>query len=249
MPSRHGTRAPVHTGPCAADLSSCSVDGCEAAGSPHALFNNVKRRTTATDGSPVTFNSAHPIDFTVMAKLQGKADQLVGQHVMPPKTERDKLDQIDIDGVMLGEGVGARIVGYLAPHPRESAGVHPGGIESVNCRLTSDADKDVHIPLIPSKGSEECGGVVVEMIPQGRAQHPHWTAKDLVALGKTGAMVMVVGPLFYDSEHYTNSDCASLEKGQPKRTSLWELHPVTELYKCDASTCTVDSMAGWVPVD
>jgi hypothetical protein len=248
MANRHGaTRAT--SPPCAADLASCGLDGCEDAGSPHALFNNIKRRATAADGSQVTFSASTPVGFDTLAKLQEKADQLVGQHVMPPKSERDKLAQIDVDGVTLGEGVGVRIAGYLAPHPKPSAGTHPGGVESVNCRLTAAEQKDIHIPFIPNVGDEECAGVVIEMIPQGRDQHPHWTAADLFDVGKSGVMVMFVGPLFYDSEHLVNDDCGNLKGGQPKRVSLWEVHPVTEVYKCAASSCKVDSSAGWTVLD
>lgn len=234
---------------CAAGLDACEPNGCEDEGSPHALFNNIKRRTTTSGGSPITFESSTPIDFKVMKKLQKHADDLVGQHVMPDESERKKLASIDVDGLQLGEGAAVRIIGYLAPHTKPSAGVHAGGIESVNCRLTKEDEKDIHIPLVPAHNADECAGVVVEMIPQGRAYHPHWNRVDLVDVGKTNVKVMFVGPLFYDSEHLVNDDCAHLKNGQPKRMSLWEVHPVIEVYECDEGSCSVDSKAGWTRIE
>jgi hypothetical protein len=229
--------------PCQPDLASCAPDGCEEPGTPHALFNDLKRRTTAADGSAITFASATPITFDTLATLQSKANDAIGQEVMP--ADRSALASIDADGVTLGEGAPVRLVGYLAPHVSEYAGTHPGGVESVNCRLTREEWRDIHIPLLPRPDADECSGVVVEMIPQGRDQNAGWTKENLWAIQQQGGLVLVVGPLFYDSEHAVNDDCSNLKAGQPKRMSLWEVHPIIELYSCAGQSCTADSLDGW----
>jgi hypothetical protein len=43
---------------------------------------------------------------------------------------------------------------------------------------------------------------------------------------------LLVGGLTYDNEHLVNKDRRNPIGGQPKRMSLWEIHPVTELYVC-----------------
>jgi hypothetical protein len=231
---------------CAASLEACPARGCEDEGTAHAVFNEVKRR----DASGVTFASATPITFDTMVALQSAAQKLVGQGCDIEPADRARIASLDVGGKQLGEGMPVRIVGHLAPHTtkKASSGVHPGGVESVNCRLTKAADKDIHIPLIPSADATECEGVVVEMVPQGRGAHPKWTETGLHAI-KPDVEVMVVGPLFYDNEHEVNADCGNLVPYQPKRASLWEVHPIAELYTCDASTCSVDSLAGWTKVD
>src|SRR5207253_1072917 len=118
-----------------------------------------------------------------------------------------------------------RIAGFIAPDVgTPSSGAHPGGVESVNCRLAGANDKDVHIPVVAKSDQEECEGIVVEPIPQMRLDHPSWAFGPMRKVAKTKKLVMFVGPLFWDNEHRVNDDCAHLKNGQPKRMSLWEIH-------------------------
>jgi len=236
---------------CQPGLDACPESGCEEPGSPHALFNSIKRRATAADGSPIKFASAQAISFRTLALLQKKAVELVGEGETITAEQRQKLVAIRIGQHTYGEGVPVRVVGYLAPHSSHApaSGVHAGGIESVNCRLDKPEWKDIHIPLIPTLDSEECSGVVVEMIPQGRAAHPNWTTQKLQALEHDKKPVLFVGPLFYDNEHRARPDC-SVTASQPKRMSLWEVHPVIEFYECeDESVCKPSAQKGWKRVD
>jgi hypothetical protein len=246
VPGRTRTRPP-----CKPDLAACAADGCESPGSPHALFNNIKRRTTAGDGAAITFDTASPMTLQTMRLLQGKADSLVGQGRLLPADDRKKLVSFDVEGQRLGEGSAVRVAGFLAPHGRAPfSGAHLGGIESVNCRLTKEEERDIHIPLTPgANGDTECDGVVVEMIPQGRSAHAQWTTPHLHLLAKEKRLVLFVGPLFYDGEHKVRADCTVIGD-QPKRMSLWEVHPVIEFYVCDdGDACRATSRNGWRKVD
>ncbi len=123
----------------------------------------------------------------------------------------------------------------------------------VGLREKSDGDqpsRDIHIPVIANLGDDECSGVVVEMIPQGRSEHANWTKENLWKIEKEKKPVLVVGPLFYDSEHLKNPNCAHLLSGQPKRMSLWEVHPVIEFYVCKAGhACDPAASGDWSPLD
>jgi hypothetical protein len=254
-PASHA-RPPHHAGasptskPCKADLAHCTPIGCAKANSPHALFNQLKRRTTDAAGAEITRESARTITFKELHELQAAADAALPDAKDLTKAQRDKLLALTIPGGTFGEGTGVKLVGFIAPdNGSPSSGAHPGGIESVNCRLTKPEERDVHIPVVPRPDQPECEGVVVEPIPQTRGAHPSWTTGPMRQLAHQKKLVMFVGPLFWDNEHQVNPDCGHLKSGQPRRMSLWEIHPVTELYVCDSGTCTADDHAGWRKVD
>jgi hypothetical protein len=265
-PTGYRRRTLFPTEPCASSLAQCPLDGCEDAGAPHALVNHYKRRTTDANGRAVTFDIAVPITIANMVELQASAEAVVPKpepHQELTPAQRDKLKKIAFAGLAIGEGTAVRVAGYVAPphHRHASAGVHEGASESVNCRVPKPADApawtvhDFHIPIttkpITANDSvSECNGVVVEMIPQGRAEHPHWLLETLKDVARRKQLVMFVGPLLYDNEHVPNPDCRHLVPSQPKRASLWEIHPVTEFYVCsNGDSCGVMSKAGWEKVD
>lgn len=239
------------SGPCKKDLAHCSPSGCAKPGSPHALFNELKRRTTDVEGRAVTRETAKTISFDQLRQLQAAADAACPDPKDLTKPQRDRLVTLAVTGGTFGEGTGVRIAGFIAPdNGSPSSGAHTGGIESVNCRLTKDGDRDVHIPFVPRPDQPECEGVVVEPIPQMRAEHPSWGHVPMRRLAKQKKLVMFVGPLFFDNEHKVNPDCGHLLRGQPRRMSLWEIHPVTEVYVCESGTsCSADDHAGWMKVD
>jgi hypothetical protein len=58
--------------------------------------------------------------------------------------------------------------------------------------------------------------------------------------------VLVVGGLLYDNEHLVNDDPSQPKGGQPKRFSLWEIHPITEFLVCEqAGGCDPVARAQW----
>ena len=236
--------------PCKKDLAHCTPIGCAKANSPHALFNELKRRTTDASGADVTRERARTVTFDELRSLQAAADAALPDAKDLTRAQRDKLVSLTIAGGTFGEGSGVKLVGFIAPdNGSPSSGAHPGGVESVNCRLTKPEERDVHIPVVPRPDQPECEGVVVEPIPQTRAAHPSWTVGPMRQLAHQRKLVMFVGPLLWDNEHRVNPDCGHLKSGQPRRMSLWEIHPVTELYVCDSGSCTADDKSGWRRLD
>jgi len=145
-----------------------------------------------------------------------------------------------------------------------------GGIEACNCGLKNPNDRDYHIGLgfdpavaeqiasgeISFKSSKiptnlQQNSVIVEMTPHYRGQfHEGWTLSRVQQL--QGRQVKVVGQLIIDTEHdLPAQNCAFDNPGANCwRASVWELHPVAEIYVCTtAIACTRDSAAGWVKLD
>ena len=248
-PPAHHAHATA-SGPCKKDLAHCTPIGCAKANSPHAIFNQLKRRTTDRAGAEITRETARTITFEALHELQLAADAALPNSNDLTIAQREQLALLHVPGGTFGEGTGVRLVGFIAPdRGTASSGAHPGGIESVNCRLTKPEERDVHVPVVASPDRPECEGVVVEPIPQTRSEHPSWTSSALRQLAHQKKLVMFVGPLFWDNEHKVNPDCGHLKSGQPRRMSLWEIHPVTALYVCDAGTCSADDTTGWRKID
>ena len=57
----------------------------------------------------------------------------------------------------------------------------------------------------------------------------------------------VRGQLFYDNEHVVNDEPDHPVGGQPKRFSLWEVHPITEFMICKIpkKACDPSDAAIW----
>jgi hypothetical protein len=61
-------------------------------------------------------------------------------------------------------------------------------------------------------------------------------------------VLLIEGGLFYDNLHFANADANNPMQGQPKRFSLWEIHPVTSLKVCKKRTvsqCDPDRASDW----
>jgi hypothetical protein len=205
--------------PCTDDLDSCPVRGCAAVGSSSALLNKLKRTVPP---------SAVPILLTLddFQSLQDKSDDLVGQRTALAQADRKKLTNFRVSGGKVSEGTLVQVTGYLIgnPHPNNSG-------ESVNCRLKGTDNNDFHIPLGRDPKDTEFDGVVVEMIPQDRPDS--WNIDSLRGIQNDGHRVLIRGQLFYDNMHIVNNDPDNDKQGQPKRFSLWEVHPTTEFYFCE----------------
>ncbi|HKN47000.1 MAG TPA: hypothetical protein VJ144_03425 [Candidatus Polarisedimenticolia bacterium] len=219
--------------PCAADLKSCPEQGCADAGTSEAYLNQLKRTWPAAR-SPVILTLE---DFQ---RLQEQADGLVGQGVPLGEKERRKLRGLRSRTGRLGEGDLVQVRGYIVGQP-----AYARGAESVNCRLTGAANSDFRVTLAAEPDATEFDGITVVMIPHWRPVG--WTLARLARLSQTGSPVMVLGQLFYDSEHKVNDDPDQEVQGQPKRVSLWEIHPVTDVYVCRAKdrNCDVHDLHAW----
>ena len=227
--------------PCAATLDACMADGCEPAGTAHALLNQTKRNVPQSTATPIL------LTFDDFDKLQDKADELVGQKVTLPKAARNKLRRISLGGRTVGEGNLVEVVAFLvgSPHPNSSG-------ESVNCRLKGSANNDFHIPVAKEVDDTEFDGIVVEMIPQDEHRTSgEWTIRKLTQVQSDERPVLIRGQLFYDNEHLVNDDEENPKGGQPKRSSLWEIHPVTQMLVCNTSNkqCDAANEDQWTPIE
>jgi hypothetical protein len=132
------------------------------------------------------------------------------------------------------------VVGFIA---KKKLAPHPNTGESVNCKFKDRPSNDYHINITPAKDSEETKGIVVEMIPQNpHRKNEDWSLDKLEALQDKQLKVKVRGRLFFDSEHRPNTSMAK-KGGDPRRFSLWEIHPISAFLVCPSGSCT--GSAGW----
>lgn len=112
-------------------------------------------------------------------------------------------------------------------------------------------NNDFHIPLARHPEDTEFKGIVVEMIPQGRLDG--WTTQKLKRITRQGRPVVVRGQLFYDNKHVVNDDPDDVKGNEPKRFSLWEVHPVTEFHVCVTANkkCDLEKVTEpeWKPLE
>ena len=169
----------------------------------------------------------------------------------------------------LGEGNIYTVIAYLyfAEDTSKGTAAHPANSETSNCKLTDPNTFDYHLGLgfdsalaanarstHPKPGDAgfstlEKQSVVAEMTPYTR--HAKWTFDRVNAL--QGQQVKVVGQLMVDNVHFNNRDDCHFSPAQPGcwRSTVWEIHPVTQFYVCKASSgCTASSPVGdWTNLD
>ena len=226
-------------GSYAIDMPSCPAVGehtVHGALTPYddssdAGLRNMAKRHVPVGATPVTLTIA---GFTA---LQHDVDTRFADAHHTKTTfhpTRDALRGLSFGGDTVSEGRLVQVAAYLN-------GVRPQGNESVNCAGT-DGD-DIHLNVGPAGGTE-WDGVVVEMIPQ--LERPlGWDATTLGEVKQAGLQVLVIGGLTYDNEHLVNDDAAHPNGTQPKRVSLWEIHPITAFYVCASGTCDPAHLSEW----
>jgi hypothetical protein len=220
---------------CAPDLASCPANGCSAAGSPHALVNELKQ-TVPTGNAPTL------LTFDDFASLQAQADNLVGEDSEIPVDTRSQLTGLNVSAGQVSEGSLVSVLGYLVATPHANTG------ESVNCNLKGESNNDFHIPMSNDPNNSDYQGIVVEMIPQSRPDV--WNLSNLTQVESNQQLVMVTGGLFYDNLHKVNGDPSNPVGGQPRRFSLWEVHPLTAFVVCTKAdnSCDPAQPGDWAPL-
>ena len=225
---------PPDSAPTAIDETSCTIAGNGGA----ETFQNEAKNNFCAAGP------ANAITIPQMAGLQTKVQE---EGDIPfgnprnhpqtvssgPATNRKPLQA-------LGEGNLVTLQGFVLLARQE-------GAESVNCGThvsNNPADHDIHVSIVESPGAEECSGVVVEMIPHHRPAS--WTPANVNAIASAKLPVRVTGQLMFDSSHSPCQNGTSVS-GDPKRSTLWEVHPVYEFDVCPQGSCS--SGAGWVPLE
>lgn len=219
---------------CANTLNECTVNGCATAGSPDAASNTLKHHIPST-------TSVTPLSFDDLAALQQQAGDSVGTGTHIPPASRSALSNLTVANGTVSEGDAVRIIGYLTA---EGTGPHPNSSgESVNCGLKGAPNNDFHIPVTADPDNSEFEAFVVEMIPQDRPTN--WTVASLKAVQSKKQQVWIEGNLFYDGVHRVNADADNPLNGQPKRFSLWEVHPVTKFLVCRKDQCNPADEQDW----
>ena len=154
----------------------------------------------------------------------------------------------------LGEGNIYTVIGYLyfAEDTSKGTSTVPSNSETCNCKLTAPNTFDYHLGLgfdsaLAAKARSthtkpgdadfstlEKQSVVAEMTPYTR--HPKWTFSRVDAL--QGQQVKVVGQLMADNIHFNKNDDCHFSPPQSRcwRSTVWEIHPITQFYVCKASS-------------
>jgi hypothetical protein len=182
------------------------------------------------------------LTFDDFASLQQQADDLVGENQELTADDRAKLKGLALANGQVSEGDVVSIVGYLVGAP------HPNSKESVNCNLRGESNNDYHIPLSYDPNNTDFQGIVVEAIPQSRPDP--WNLANLTQVENNQQLVMVTGALFYDNFHLVNGDPNDPKRGQPRRFSLWEVHPITGFVVCTKldNSCDPSQPSDWAPI-
>jgi hypothetical protein len=211
--------------------------GGAAPTSPDGLQNAAKNNFCA-QGTP------KPLTTKTMADLQTSVNGLAGFPHGTPPASRSALTG-------LGEGDFVVFEGFLFEARQECA-------ESVNCGgvpANVNASHDIHIALLdaprtsketdpPAKrDAEECTGFVAEMIPHHRPAQ--WTECSLRAVRDQALRVRVKGQRFFDGSHVPCKNGAP-QGSNPKRISLWEIHPIYSFEVCPSGDCKT---GGWVGLE
>lgn len=222
------TFTPVCTLPFHGSLNPASDDHCgiEGGSSDRAkqAESTAKNNFCASTDNPETITYQHLLD------LQKQSADI-------PKSLDDRREVEN-----LGEG---NYVSYVAVIINAHYSDTTGG-EAVNCNLSGNAPNDIHIVLMSDPNdTDECHSTTAEMSPHYRPAN--WTPAKLNALKKP---VRIRGQLFYDNSHVP---CSETSRPNPKRASLWEIHPVYSLDVCkftDLDQCrNSNDPADWSPLE
>lgn len=227
-------------------LAACPNIGCSKPNSPLAVTNATKRTTTIS-GNPtkIGFDDLDALQKDVDSKFANGPITVAGATVTSVKDMIAAPRKIILSGLKaesgtFAEGNFVELTGFIAATKQSP---HPNTGESVNCDLTDPDSNDFHINITPQKNEDETQGVVVEMIPQNpNRQNKSWSLDKLTKIQAQQLQVRIRGRLFFDDEHIPITDQAD-KSGNPKRFSVWEIHPLSSFEVCLASSCT--DATGW----
>jgi hypothetical protein len=234
---------------------SCGNDGSGLGGTvapkPKILEDIAKNNFCADASHPVT------VTFKDLRDMQAKSpDKKPLEN--PNNPSRDSLKNFySLNGQKIGEGTVVHLAAFIKEAHISDCTTTSSG-EEVNCKMLGIEHNDFHIPLLDPTAKnpaaqDECTSVTAEMSPHFRPAA--WNNIDTKT--PTKYPVRVTGPLFFDDSHEpcTISATGKITKtANPKRSSLWEIHPVYSLEICsniDPAECDVNSTSKtvWIPYD
>lgn len=215
--------------------SQCGLSGVGGA-TPEGVQDSVKNNFCAT-GTP------RPITVAQLTDLQARVEKNpsinFGSANRPPRRKGPTGDRAPLE--KLGEGTLVTLRAYVLVARQE-------GPESVNCKTNVPNQApfhDIHISLVASPDiTDECASVVAEMSPHHRPDA--WTHLNVGKVARAKLPVRVTGQLYFDSSHFPCAGGRPAGAGNPKRVSLWEVHPV---YKFEVCTAGCDGEGTWLPLD
>jgi len=219
---------------------------CPAQGNPpepdRQAQNRAKNNLCAA-GVPVTMTYRMFLDLQKAAERRGIPHGRQGDQQFLPPDRQVLKGLLPLPGNRrLGEGALVRYVAFMS-NPRTA---NLGKGESVNCNKTTKEENDIHIDLVRDPTEPACLSVTAEMIPHYRP-----TVWDPDILRQVlDRPVRVTGQLFFDASHYPCRGPNDLSTN-PKRASLWEIHPVYRFDVCRQKTiaaCSATDESKWVPL-
>jgi hypothetical protein len=156
-----------------------------------------------------------------------------------PKALPDRTVLTTMGEGKLGEGKHVSYVAFIKNAHYSDVGAG----EAVNCNIPGNGTNDIHIVLLKDLKDDECLSTTAEMSPHYRPVD--WTPENLNAT--VGHPVRVQGQLFYDGSH---TPCSGSSRPNPKRASLWEIHPVYSVDVCSQTTIAEcqSGTAEWTPL-
>jgi len=223
----------------------CGADGVPVKGNPGEVPQNQVKNNFCTDSA-----TAQPIDLAKITSLHGQAEAQESKlkfKAGEPPPNRAFLKP-------LGEGNLVVFEGYIFEARQE-------GGESVNCKsnppiVPDEPDShDIHIAVLgvprktktsdpkPNQDKEECTGFVAEMTPHHRPAE--WTPCNVNTVAEKGLKVRITGQQLFDGSHVPCKNGAPVGDN-PKRVSLWEIHPIYSFEVCLSGDC---ASGGWEPLE
>ena len=218
--------------------AECGIEG--AGGSDEKVAENRAKNNFCATGS------AASLSFVSFKKLQQKTDEGKADGVNF-KADRTLLREIHTtsDGDTVGEGSRVRFAAFVLKADHSN---HKKDGEKVNCNRKGRPFNDVHIALVEkSTTKDQCKSVTAEISPHFRPDD--WTPGALKDLKDLKKPVRITGQLFFDSSH---APCHDGVKPNPKRQSVWEIHPAYRIEVCSVnslSACNVNTDSKWTDLD
>jgi hypothetical protein len=218
---------------------TCGIDGDTPATEQAHRAQNAAKNNFCASGAPFTMTYKMFVDLQKEAVKQNIPHGRRGSQELLPEDRRVLKNFLKVGTRRIGEGDVVRYVGFMS-NPRFS---NKGKGESVNCHGPHEEDNDIHIDLVRDPSEVACVSVTAEMSPHYR---PHiWDANVLQQI--TDRPVRVTGQLFFDASH-TPCTGPNDTKTNPKRVSVWEIHPVYHFEVCKSKTlaaCPANDDSKW----
>ncbi len=202
---------------------------------------NLAKNNFCVSGVPFTMTYQMFVDLQKEAEKRNIPHGRQGPKELLPEDRSVLKNFLKVGNRTIGEGNLVRHVAFMS-NPRFS-NVGKGKGESVNCHGETEEGNDIHIDLIRNPSEVACVSVTAEMSPHYRPKI--WDANVLRQI--TDRPVRVTGPLFFDASH-TPCKGPNDTKTNPKRVSIWEIHPVYHFEVCKFTTlakCPANQDSMW----